>query len=364
MKNDLAASERWHREELELARRLTAAAPENRSVKRCLAESLARLGSLRVVASDKTGAAPLMEESLAAFRSMIAKNPLENGPEREMASTLGELAELKIAAHDYPAATELYRTSLPLLVSVAGAAPTSASAARHYAMAAKRVAELTDEPAAWTQAVAAYEALERLGALTDDDRAALADTRAKAAAPERAMSDVYISYKREDRDRVQALAVALQGAGFGVWWDRDLEGGANWRARMEEELNAARCVIVVWSRLSRWEPSGFVHDEAQRGAERGVLLPVKIDDVRPPLGFGGRQALDLTGWSGDLLDARWRGVRAAVDAGAGRAGPLGPGAGGGCGRWRSGPRRSRSPPARWGSTPMSPWSTGPPVGCR
>ena len=42
--------------------------------------------------------------------------------------------------------------------------------------------------------------------------------------------------------------------------------------------------------------SPWVKDEAQVGQERGVLLPVCIDAVAPPLGFRQLQTVDLTGW--------------------------------------------------------------------
>ena len=34
------------------------------------------------------------------------------------------------------------------------------------------------------------------------------------------MSDIFISYASEDRDRVKSLARALEQEGWSVWWDR------------------------------------------------------------------------------------------------------------------------------------------------
>jgi hypothetical protein len=33
------------------------------------------------------------------------------------------------------------------------------------------------------------------------------------------MSDIFISYAREDRPRVERLAAALEQCGWSVWWD-------------------------------------------------------------------------------------------------------------------------------------------------
>ena len=53
------------------------------------------------------------------------------------------------------------------------------------------------------------------------------------------MSDVFVSYKAEDRRRVKPLVEALEADGFSVWWDEQIGGGAVWRHEIETELNAA-----------------------------------------------------------------------------------------------------------------------------
>ena len=108
------------------------------------------------------------------------------------------------------------------------------------------------------------------------------------------MSDIFISYAREDRPRVERLAAALEQRGWAVWWDPDIRTGEDFGRMIHTALQAARCVIVVWSHQSIASP--WVKDEAQVGQERGVLLPVCIDAVAPPLGFRQLQTVDLTGW--------------------------------------------------------------------
>jgi TolB-like protein len=128
------------------------------------------------------------------------------------------------------------------------------------------------------------------------------------------MSDVFVSYKAEDRRRVKPLVQALQADGFSVWWDEQIGGGDEWRRSIERELDAAKCVLVVWSKRSSGPEGRFVRDEASRAMERGVYLPVRIDNIRLPLGFGETQALSLTGWRGSGEDERVRAVIAAVRA--------------------------------------------------
>lgn len=128
------------------------------------------------------------------------------------------------------------------------------------------------------------------------------------------MSHVFISYKAEDRPRVQRLVEALTAEGLSVWWDVHIEGGADWRQTIQERLEAAACVIVVWSARSTGRDGRFVQDEASRAARRGVLLPVMIDRAEPPLGFGQHQTLPLLDWRGDRKDPQFQNVLSAVKA--------------------------------------------------
>ncbi|HRE43645.1 MAG TPA: toll/interleukin-1 receptor domain-containing protein, partial [Terricaulis sp.] len=110
------------------------------------------------------------------------------------------------------------------------------------------------------------------------------------------MADVFISYASEDRGRVRPLADALQQRGFKVWWDRSLASGQDYTAVIERELKNAKAVIVVWTQSST--NSTFVRDEAGRARDQGRLVPVLLDNVQLPLGFGAFQAEDFTKWNG------------------------------------------------------------------
>ena len=110
------------------------------------------------------------------------------------------------------------------------------------------------------------------------------------------MSDIFISYASEDRSRVRPLADALSGHGWSVWWDRQIQAGRTFDQVIAEALASARCVVVVWSRDS--VASNWVREEADEGRKRGVLIPVLIDEVSPPLGFGRIQAARMIEWNG------------------------------------------------------------------
>jgi hypothetical protein len=129
------------------------------------------------------------------------------------------------------------------------------------------------------------------------------------------VSQVFISYKREDEIRVARIARALEKAGVEVWWDRGLPSAESFQVNIEKNLDAAGCVIVVWSQGSVAPEGAYVRDEARRGLASGVLVPVIIDRIKAiPLGFGEIQAVDLSHWRGDARDPAFQDLVEAVRA--------------------------------------------------
>jgi TolB-like protein/Tfp pilus assembly protein PilF len=110
------------------------------------------------------------------------------------------------------------------------------------------------------------------------------------------MSDVFLSYATEDRERVRPLVKALEAAGLSVWWDRDIRAGAAYDRVIEAALADAKCVVVAWSNDS--VESEYVRSEVEDAANHDILIPVLIDDVRPPLAHRRRQAVNLVAWNG------------------------------------------------------------------
>ena len=124
--------------------------------------------------------------------------------------------------------------------------------------------------------------------------------------------DVFLSYKSEDRRRLKPLVDALEAEGFSLWWDAQIGGGANWHDVIEEHLASARCVLVAWTKRSVGQEGNFVRDEARRAQRRGAYLPIRLDAVEPPLGFGEVQALPLYRWKGDRTDPKFQAIAQAI----------------------------------------------------
>jgi tetratricopeptide (TPR) repeat protein len=127
------------------------------------------------------------------------------------------------------------------------------------------------------------------------------------------MADVFVSYSSRDRERVIPLVEAIQRRGWTAWWDRNIDAGTTFDREIEHAIDEAKCIVVVWSQQS--VESDWVRNEATEGLDRGVLVPVTIDAVRPPLAFRRVQTIDLT-QSGSGLESMLDAIRRLCPAGA------------------------------------------------
>jgi hypothetical protein len=98
------------------------------------------------------------------------------------------------------------------------------------------------------------------------------------------MSDVFLSYARDDAPFAEKLAKLLEASKLDVWWDRRLLAGDDFNAEIEKALTDARCVVVLWSPLS--VDSKWVRGEAQRALDAKKLIPIMIAPCRLPINFG------------------------------------------------------------------------------
>jgi tetratricopeptide (TPR) repeat protein len=124
------------------------------------------------------------------------------------------------------------------------------------------------------------------------------------------LTDVFISYSRDDRERVARLAAALQASGISAWSDIDLAGGVEYSREIESRIHAAKAVVVVWSKTSI--ESTWVADEAELGRDARKLVPLVIDDVQPKIGFRQFQSIDFCNWAGDVREPCFRTLKQAL----------------------------------------------------
>jgi hypothetical protein len=111
------------------------------------------------------------------------------------------------------------------------------------------------------------------------------------------MSDIFISYSRNDSELAEKLVKILRSENLSVFIALELPAGVDWRDKLQKELEDAKVVIVLWSASSL--KSSAVHDEANHAKEQKKLLPVQLESGgKQPIGFGNIQAADLSGWDG------------------------------------------------------------------
>jgi hypothetical protein len=109
------------------------------------------------------------------------------------------------------------------------------------------------------------------------------------------VADIFLSYAREDESRARTVALGLESCGWSVFWDRLIPHGQDFSTHLQQQLDDASCIVVLWSRAS--VASHFVRDEAAEGLN-GRLVPAFLEAVRQPLGFRQLQAAELGDWQG------------------------------------------------------------------
>lgn len=107
------------------------------------------------------------------------------------------------------------------------------------------------------------------------------------------MADIFLSYRRSDIDRVRWMVDSLERNNLSVWYDFELNAGTHFALEIARQVETAKAMLVVWSNES--VKSLWVLDEATEGKDRDILIPVSIDDVRPPFGFRQIQSTPLIG---------------------------------------------------------------------
>jgi hypothetical protein len=85
-----------------------------------------------------------------------------------------------------------------------------------------------------------------------------------------------------------------------VWWDPTLRAGKHFDDGIEQAIRDAKCVIVLWQKLST--QSEYVKDGANFAKKLGKLVPVVIDAAELPFRF----QVQMRDWDGSTSAAGFR----------------------------------------------------------
>ncbi len=132
---------------------------------------------------------------------------------------------------------------------------------------------------------------------------------------ERPTGHVFISYVREDVERVNRLAKILEDAGIRVWRDTDdLWPGQDWRLEIRSAIKkGAFAFLACFSRNSENKAVTYQNEELNLAVEQirvrppghSWLIPVRFDGCRvPDFDLGAGRTLDSL-QRVDLLDSSW-----------------------------------------------------------
>jgi len=127
---------------------------------------------------------------------------------------------------------------------------------------------------------------------------------------------VFISYARPDEPLAQLIAEELRGAGFEVWRDDELPAHRAYAEVIEERINGAQAVVVLWS--GEAARSHWVRAEADTAREARKLVQASLDGSLPPMPFNQIQCADLKGWDGQSSAPGWRKLLGSVTELAGK----------------------------------------------
>jgi adenylate cyclase len=129
------------------------------------------------------------------------------------------------------------------------------------------------------------------------------------------MADVFVSYAREDEARARQVAETLRAQGYRAWRDDELPAHRTYAEVIEERLNAAEAVVVLWSADAR--KSQWVRAEADTARNRGTLIQASLDGTMPPIPFNQIQCADLNGGDSPADTPGWSRLVGSVEALAG-----------------------------------------------
>jgi predicted MFS family arabinose efflux permease len=125
------------------------------------------------------------------------------------------------------------------------------------------------------------------------------------------VAEVFVSYKREERQAVERIATTLRGLGISVWFDASMSAGEAFSDEIDREAHGAKAILVCWSPTAR--DSQWVKSEALIGFEKSKLAACYVagpDGFYPPTPFNSIHAEDLRAWLAAPSDAHsgWKSI--------------------------------------------------------
>ena len=135
--------------------------------------------------------------------------------------------------------------------------------------------------------------------------------------------DIFVSYVREDADRVDRLVNELEAVGHSVWLDRKrILAGQRWADQIRRAIQSGACFVACFSERSEQKGRSYMREELEialdevrlRSRDTAWFIPVKLGrcDI-PDAPISARERLSQIHYVD--LSADWaRGVRELIAA--------------------------------------------------
>src|SRR5690242_6093719 len=105
------------------------------------------------------------------------------------------------------------------------------------------------------------------------------------------MAHIFISYARADEPVAVLVADRLREGCFEVWRDDELPAHRSYSEVIEERIQGAGAVVVLWS--AEAAKSQWVRAEADAARASSTLVQATLDGAMPPMPFNQIQCADL-----------------------------------------------------------------------
>lgn len=97
-------------------------------------------------------------------------------------------------------------------------------------------------------------------------------------------TDVFISYRRSDRQWAEHVGECLKHRGVSAWYDRMIAPGEDWRDEIVENIKLAKILVILFSDAvnasTELKKELSVADESQT-----LIIVVRIENVLPKAGY-------------------------------------------------------------------------------
>ncbi len=92
--------------------------------------------------------------------------------------------------------------------------------------------------------------------------------------------DIFISYRRTDRELVAHIVRKLEARGASVWYDAEIEGGADWREIIVDALSNSDMLVIFFSEACNHSRQLKKELAVADNMEKPVI-PILIEDTKP-----------------------------------------------------------------------------------